>query len=190
MNESGEENMNFHLSNILSSSEDYKIVNRTKGELVQFAVYPDYDQYSESKMVKHLSSFIKELAFFPMYIHVVASYPTNFSNEWSNTKEMSTNHFEYYYTEGQINRFTQFRAFFPAAFSDASNGEMVILTSEKELTLVLDEPTGSDVQFEFNFDHSFEKKFYVVIHADGDCWDFISNSKEHPYSEYPIVDEE
>lgn len=181
--------MDFYLSNILSSSNDYKIINRNKKELVQFAIYPDDNQYSESNMEKLLLSFIKQLNSFPLYIHVISSYSFNFSNDFSNTRKINTAHFEYFYTVGQINTTEQLIDSFSDAYSDATNGQLVIISSENDITLIKDENAESALQFEFNFDTSIKESYFLTIHADGDCWDFISNFNEHPYKNRKLVEE-
>jgi|GEM_PF-5110915 len=51
--------MEFYLSKILSSSNDYKIINPNKKELIKFGVYPNDNSYSEENMRELLISYIK-----------------------------------------------------------------------------------------------------------------------------------
>lgn len=180
--------MEFYLSKILSSSNDYKIINPNKKELIKFGVYPNYNSYSEENMRELLLSYIKKLDFFPIYIHVMASAWTNFSSDNSTTKIINTVHGEYEYTIGLIKTLEEFIDCFPDAYSDATNGEMVVISSEKDILSV--NPMKSSLKFEFNFNTFLEPIFHLIIHADGDCWDFISNIDNHPFKELPICDED
>ena len=181
-------NMEFCLSKILSSSNYYKIINPNKKELVKFAVYPDYNNYVEENMMENILYYIKELDFFPVYIHVVAAYSTNFESDDSTTKIIKTMHFEYFYTIGLIKTLEEFIDYFPDAYSDATNGQMVVISSEKDILSI--DPTKSGVKFKLSFHTFMESIFYLIIHADGDCWDFISNMNNHPFEKIPICEED
>lgn len=78
--------------------------------------------------------------------------------------------------------------YFPDAYLDATNGQMVIISSEKDILSI--NQMKSSFNIKFNFYTFLEPILYLIIHADGDSWEFISNINNHPFKELPIREED
>lgn len=136
-----------------------------------------------------LYDFIYKLKQFPVYIHVIEMIDNpNICNM------PNTSYKKYLYTNKhfvtRLDNIKQFKEYFPDIFLDALNGGNVVVSSEKNIELILDEQTN---QYKYMFDFSIENqnnnKFYLWVGYDGVGFDFHSNFKAHPFVNMPIVEE-
>ncbi len=185
---SGDYNMNYYLSDILTGiNEEYFIKNDSNNVLEQFCCEPNLDFFHNPTIVETSLSFLTKLNLFPLYIHVISfGYPSNISSCSKNTQEIDNN---YFYTVKKIQDFSQLKGIYPKVVSDTNNGETVVITSEERLRLIEPEQPSDIFKYELNFDLSNREILFLVIQLDGECWDFISNFKNHPFKNLPIHDE-
>lgn len=69
---------------------------------------------------------------------------------------------------------------------DAYNGEIIVITSEKTLNSVEPKENNDLFKYELNFGLTNRKTYFLIIQLDGQCWDFISNFKNHPFQAFYI----
>lgn len=183
-----EEEMNYYLKDLLTGvNEAYFIKNDSTTTLEQFCCEPNFEGFYNPTIVETSASFLTKLNVFPIYIHEITfGSVANLSNALKDTKEINN---EFFYTVKKIQDSRQLKEIYSKVTLDAHNGETIVLTSEKTLNLVEPKEHNDLFKYEFTFDLVNRKTYFLIIQLDGQCWDFISNFKNHPFQEYPIEKE-
>ncbi len=116
---------------------------------------------------------MKNLSVFPL---------SNLSSEPKDTQKIASGD---YYTVREISNEAQLKEAYRRVSHDAENGENIVITSEHHIPL-----THDMTKYEFTFDVARQKKFFLMIQLDGQCWDFIANFTTHPFSTLPRITED
>lgn len=175
--------MNYILNHLLTGEkEHYFLKNNTDMPLEHFCCEPNLDSFHHPTIVETSLSFLKNLSVFPLSIHIISSYIPNLSSEPKDTQKIASGD---YYTVRQISNEAQLKEAYRRVARDAENGENIVITSEQHIPL-----THDMTKYEFTFDVVRQKKFFLMIQLDGQCWDFIANFTTHPFSTLPRITED
>ena len=166
--------MNYILNHLLTGEkEHYFLKNNTDMPLEHFCCEPNLDSFHHPTIVETSLSFLKNLSVFPL---------SNLSSEPKDTQKIASGD---YYTVRQISNEAQLKEAYRRVTRDAENGENIVITSEQHIPL-----THDMTKYEFTFDVTCQKKFFLMIQLDGQCWDFIANFTTHPFSTLPRITED
>lgn len=113
---------------------------------------------------------------------MISSYIPNLSSEQKDTQKIAGGD---YYTVIEILNEAQLKEAYRRVTQDAHNGENIVITTEQHIPL-----THDMTKYEFTFDVTRQKKFFLIIQLDGQCWDFIANFTTHPFSTLPRITED
>lgn len=181
----GDDEMNYYLNDYLTGiNEAYFIKNDFHIRLEQFCCEPNFEGFYNPTILETSLSFLTKLELFPIYIHEITfGLPANLSSTLKDTKEINTN---FFYTIKKIQDSRQLKEVYSKVTLDAYNGETIVITSEKTLNLVEPKENNDLFKYELNFGLTNRKTYFLIIQLDGQCWDFISNFKNHPFQEFHI----
>jgi len=155
---------------LFESGEMYKIVEENSSEL----------DVHNNILVK----FISKINIFPLFIHIVSwSKTINITAESeSHSKKISPN---LYHHMIQVDNISAFYKFVCLAYLDSFNGELLVISSEKEIEVNYDD--NNEFMYVLDFSDTRSSKCFLVFSYDGDGFNYLSNFDNHPYENFKFI---
>ena len=144
---------------------------------------PGADKYQEGAFFL-LKDFILGLDRYPLYIHAFGGGSEIGLSKVGETTKLSRGRYHYLL---EICSLEEVEQLLPLAYFDAYNGQNVLITTEKDISIIND----PDDWLLFAFDFSIPSKdiYYLMIDHDAAGFDFVANFTEHPFQDREIIDE-
>lgn len=146
-------------------------------------VFPGADKYQDGKF-SLLKNFVLGLKRYPIYVHAFSGGSEISLSKVGKTTKISRGRYHHLL---EICSLEEAELFLPLAYFDADNGQNVLITTEKDVSIINDPEDW--LLFEFDFSIPSKDIYYLMIFHDAAGFDFVANFAEHPFQDREIIDE-
>ncbi|OIN66986.1 hypothetical protein BLD48_08535 [Exiguobacterium sp. KRL4] len=131
-----------------------------------------------------LKNFVLGFKRYPLYVHAFSGGSEISLSKVRITTKLSRGRYHHLL---EICSLEEVEKYLPMAYSDAYNGQNILITMEKDVSIIND----PDAWLLLAFDFSIPSKdiYYLMISHDAAGFDFVANFTEHPFQDRKIIEE-
>lgn len=146
-------------------------------------VSPGADKYQDAAF-SLLKNFVLGLKRYPLYVDAFGGSSEIGLSKVGETTKSSRGRYHYLL---EICSLEEAEQLLPLAYFDAYNGQNVLITTEKDVSIINDPEDW--LLFEFDFSIPSKDIYYLMIFHNAAGFDFVANFTEHPFQDRKIIDE-
>ena len=146
-------------------------------------VFPGADKYQDGAF-SLLKNFVLGLKRYPLYVHAFSGGSEIGLSKVGETTKLSRGRYHHLL---EIRSLEEVEQLLPLAYFDSYNGQNVLITTEKDVSII--NVPEDWLLFEFDFSIPSKDIYYLMIFHDAAGFDFVANFTEHPFQDREIIDE-